>query len=841
LTTLNSLAGLYVSQDRYSEAEPLYRQALQASREVLGVRHPDTIEIINDLAYLYQMQGRSGEAEPMYREALQASREVLGPRHPTTLGILSNLAAHYKEEGHYAEADPLLLEALQASREVLGSRHPQTLSTLSNLAFVYQVQGRRGEAEPLYQEALKTSREVLGSRHPQTLIALNNLASLYLAQGRYSEAEPLFQEALQASREALGPRHSSTLISIDNLATLYRAQARFSEAEPLARDALRESREVLGSRHPNTLISLSNLAALCKDQGRYGEAEPLYQDALQAMREVLGPGHPDTLTTALDMVGLLVNSSRSDEAVRMLQHTEPHLLGWIGQELSSTEAGAVRRLVSSQATFQNLVFTLATMQGGSDARRLAGTVMLRFKLLQGEEEAYLARLVRRSQDPRVRALADVVAKLRSTLAGAARGAPGTFDKALQALEAKRLALGEVSRDYKDHLRVLTANLDDLRAMLPAGAVLVEFRQFRPVDFRAGKSGAPRFAALLLAGSDEPVVVDLGPVSELGQPTAELTDAAAAALYQQLFASFEEKLAAATTVYLAPDGILNLVPFARLKLADGRYWGERQQLRLLQSGRDLLRPDPDKPVRGLLALGGIDFGAMPERGKPGSDVVAVIESTRKNALTRAAGTLHDGFKLLPASGDEAKEVREWYRRLRKDEPADVWVGADANKVRLMALKSPPRVLHLATNGFYLPSDVREPMLLSGVALAGANRELEGRGANGILFALEAQGLNLDGSELVVLSACGTAQGSLDYSEGVYGLVRALRIAGARNVLVTLWPLNDGEARDFMIKFYKTWLSQARSDPAKALREIQLSYLKDDKLNDPRIWAPYILIE
>jgi CHAT domain-containing protein len=95
--------------------------------------------------------------------------------------------------------------------------------------------------------------------------------------------------------------------------------------------------------------------------------------------------------------------------------------------------------------------------------------------------------------------------------------------------------------------------------------------------------------------------------------------------------------------------------------------------------------------------------------------------------------------------------------------------------------------------------------------------------------------------VVLSACNTAQGNVDYSEGIYGLVRALRLAGARNVLVTLWPVNDGEARDFMVAFYKNWLTQTHSDPAKALRDTQLSYLEKDKLRDPRVWAPYILIE
>lgn len=101
----------------------------------------------------------------------------------------------------------------------------------------------------------------------------------------------------------------------------------------------------------------------------------------------------------------------------------------------------------------------------------------------------------------------------------------------------------------------------------------------------------------------------------------------------------------------------------------------------------------------------------------------------------------------------------------------------------------------------------------------------------------------GQELV-LSACDTARGRLDYAEGVYGLMRAFRTAGARNFLVTLWPLNDGEARDLMGAFYRTWLTQAgRSDPAKALREIRLTYLNnpDPRLRDPRVWAPYVLIE
>src|SRR5262249_31174818 len=161
------------------------------------------------------------------------------------------------------------------------------------------------------------------------------------------------------------------------------------------------------------------------------EAEPLYREALQTSREVevLGPRHPQTLVMQLNMVALLVNLDRRGEAVRMLQQMEPNLLGWIGQELYSTGAGTVRRqLVSSQAKFQDVVLSLTREEGSSDARRLAGTMMLHFKLLQGEEEAYLAHLTRRSQDPRVRMLADEVGELRATVAGVARAEPGVFDK-----------------------------------------------------------------------------------------------------------------------------------------------------------------------------------------------------------------------------------------------------------------------------------------------------------------------------------------------------------------------------------------------------------------------------
>ncbi len=144
--------------------------------------------------------------------------------------------------------------------------------------------------------------------------------------------------------------------------------------------------------------------------------------------------------------------------------------------------------------------------------------------------------------------------------------------------------------------------------------------------------------------------------------------------------------------------------------------------------------------------------------------------------------------------------------------------------------------------------QEPLLLSGLALAGANRGLQGlvddKGDDGLLYSLEVLGLNLQGTQLVSLSACDTGKGVIDYSEGVYGLVRAFRIAGAQSVLMTLRPVNDEESKDFMVKFYEIWLSSKDvPEPSEALHRTRLYFInhpEEKRYRDPRVWSPYVMV-
>ena len=836
--TLNQRVVQAYQAGRVSDAVPLAQQAVALAKSSFGPRDPRTLTSMNNLAEVLQDQGRFGEAEPLLRETLQLRREVLGPRHPDTLTSTNNLALVLADQGRYGEAEPLYRETLRLYREVLGPRHPNTLTSMNNLAAVLEDQGRYGEAEALYRETLQLRREVLGPRHPDTLTSINNLAFVLEDVGRYAEAEPLHRETLQLSREVLGPHHPNTLTSMNNLAAVLEDQGRYDEAEPLYRDTLQLRREVLGPRHPDTLTSMNNLAAVLRDQGRYGEAEPLYRGALDGSRDTLGPAHPATLLIQLNLVVDLAAKGRVADAAALQRQMEPQVLTWLGAELYTTEAAPVRRhLVASQSTYQDVALSLAMLPGaGADAGELAASALLRFKGLAVEEEAYLARLMRRGQNPRIRAVATEVRQLHQDLARVFQGGgSGQAVKDLSAqLDARELELGRISRDYAPYLQVRSASLQDLRASLTPDSALLELRAYQPADFKSGQLGPWRWAGVLIPADGEIEVRDLGAATDTAALVQAMRDllrrpaeAAAATLYRQLLAPFAARLAQVQRLYVGPDELLYLVPFGLLRDATGARVLDSLDLRLVQTGRDLLRPPADHPAKGLVAVGGIDFDATATQ-PPAAALPAAPQDTAQlsRSRTAAADTFGGGFPALTRSKQEVEAIGAQYSLGRHDEPVAIVEGARPTKSWLLALP-PPRVLHLATHGFYLapnePAD--QPMLLAGVALAGANHSLQHDGEDGILYALEAEDLNLDGTELVVLSACDTALGQIDYGEGVSGLVRALRTAGARKVLVTLRPVDDLGAEQFMQRFYFYWLRQPRSDPAAALRDAQREAAKE----------------
>jgi CHAT domain-containing protein len=225
---------------------------------------------------------------------------------------------------------------------------------------------------------------------------------------------------------------------------------------------------------------------------------------------------------------------------------------------------------------------------------------------------------------------------------------------------------------------------------------------------------------------------------------------------------------------------------------------------------------------------------------------------------AEGTRMPGFpelKDLPGTKTESDSIKKiLHTQLWK---VSDHLQKDASEKAIKKVSS-PQVLHIATHGFFL-KDVKDsmgkvygiesaiakenPLLRSGVILAGAaamakERFVSVEKEDGILTAYEAAGLDLSGTDLVVLSACETGLGEMLNGQGVYGLQRAFFVAGARSLIMSLWKVDDKATQELMVAFYREWLADPKAGKQKALKAAQLT-LKA-KYSSPYYWGAFVVL-
>jgi tetratricopeptide (TPR) repeat protein len=262
----HSLASMFLDQDRYLEAEAMYKRVLAGYEKQLGFEHEIILDIVNDLGVLYCYQGRLVEGEAMYKRALAGSDTAVGFEYTSTLDAYNNLGTLYREQGRLVEAEAMFERALVGKEKVLGPTHTSILRTVSNLGCLYRDQRRTVEAEAMYERALTGQEEALGLTHMSTLDTVHNLGNLYADQGRLVEAKAMYERALVGTEKALGPEHRSTLETVNDLGDLYRDQGKLADAEAMYKRALAGRKKTLGPDHTATVKTAGNLADLYQRQ-----------------------------------------------------------------------------------------------------------------------------------------------------------------------------------------------------------------------------------------------------------------------------------------------------------------------------------------------------------------------------------------------------------------------------------------------------------------------------------------------------------------------------------------------------------------------------------------------
>jgi CHAT domain-containing protein/tetratricopeptide (TPR) repeat protein len=693
-------------------------------------------------------------------------------------------------------------------------------------------------ARPCYERALAIREQALGPHHPDTAQSLNNLGFLHKAMGDLAGARPYYERALAIRAQALGPQHPGTARSLNNLGSLYVALGQLTMAlEHMQRAAPIDDRMIgqvfsigsdrqrlafLGSIQGNADAFLSLVLryfaqdpdAVCSALDLVLRRKGIAAEALAAQRDaVLGGRYPELQPQLRQWTALRLQIAQTELAGPGQEEPARH-------QRQLTEWKAQKESLEAQLARQIPELNLEEKLRQADRRAVA---------LSLEAGACLVEFVRFQEF-------DFHAVARQM-------SPTRWEPPQLWLPARYLAF------------VLPAEEPDHVQMIDLGPAEEIDRLI--ADFRAGVAVGPDKRSTLLRKPAPPP-------AQPGKLDPGLS------LRQAVFDRLTEAFGKRSRLYLCPDGNVARVPFEVLPAAEGGRLLDHYDISYLTTGRDVPRfgaaatGQPAAP----LVVGSPEFD-LGKKSLWGRLLGAGTRSADPAQQDRASGVWRDRrgkYRFEPLEG-----TRREAATISKALGADAWLDGQALEGRLKQQCRSPRILHLSTHGFFFdnrPEDPNQaadrsgflggwfgeagrlagplpenPMLRSGLALAGANTWLDGgtpppEAENGLLTAEDVTGLDLLATDLAVLSACDTGLGEVHHGEGVFGLQRAFVIAGAKTLVMSLWKVNDEATRLLMETFYE--FLGAGKPRAAALHEAQQVVRAKREYHDPYYWGAFVCL-
>jgi CHAT domain-containing protein len=877
--TLRTVAAQRAERDDFAGAATLLQQALTLTEGARGPEDREVADVAAQLADVYLDRRDTARAEPLYQRALAIMDHILGREHPAPAFVRSRLARLYQLTGERLKAEALIREGLEVIEHTLGTDHVLFVRSLTTLQGLRENAGDYEQAGEILRRQLAILEKIGYADSILYAQVLSSLGGVYNMQ-HDARAEDELQRSLTLCETLRGHDANANCMAnpLVNLGVFARDRRDYTTAEAYYRRAFAIREPIVGADNPDLIPLLNNLANVYHAVGDDARALETHFHALRIEEHALGPYHRYAMLSIGNIA--IINAAAGNVATAIAFQRRMDAI--IEKQLTLNMAvGSERQKLAfvrgvSERTDRTISLHLHDAPDNPDAGALAALVVLQRKgrVLDAMTDM-LAAARQRITDPRDQALLDQLNTTTAHLARFALNAPeGTTPEARQTqikeLEGQKERLeGEIgARDAEFRAQTQPVTLQAVQAAIPADAALLEFAVFRPFDPKADQNneayGPPRYAAYVVRKDAAPRGVDLGPAQAIDEAIAVLREALrdparrdlrrrARALDEQVVGPLQVAIGNARRLLISPDGDLNLVPFDALIDAQGRYLVERYAITYLTSGRDLLRMQVARASRSApVVVADPLFGEPgPAGSTPASGAHASARAARRSSTTGDdLSAMY--FAPLAATAAEGRAIKGLFPE------ATLFTGRRATKAALRRAEA-PRMLHIASHGFFLrdatgdmsPSSsaasiggtrgmratvkVENPLLRSGLALAGANLTRDPND-DGILTALEASGLNLWGTKLVTLSACDTGVGEVRNGEGVYGLRRAFVLAGAETLVMSLWPVSDYMTREMMTAYY-TGL-RAGLGRGDALRHAKLAMLKRQGRRHPFYWASFI---
>jgi CHAT domain-containing protein/tetratricopeptide (TPR) repeat protein len=788
--------------------------------------HPgNTVEVCDALEKLIglQLDARLVTDETMTLVKREVAAAEAGPgthstQYAAAVGELAEVLIFFDRPG---EARPYAEKSLDLGAQIFPdtSDYADAAETLGS---VCDALGDYACSLRAYRTAVATNRKVKSDDPFELVGSLSNLASALDRVGDHKSSIAALEEAVAiAYQKAPDDPHLS--IIENNLGSSYSQDGQFDKAIPHLFKSIELSRKLYGEDAPLVTDTEANLAALYGRSGQFDLSWKYYDKVLTHTKKsgMAAAQMHSTYARSLASGGSLAPAVQQGLIASKLGR-ENFVLG--ARTLPERQALAFDKL---RAKGLDLAISVSVKHPEMASAEMYQEI-IRSRALVAEEMARRQKNLNRNNDTELTRLLKDLDQARTALLALEQSSknkdatPEAIDQATDKMERAEAAVAQKSAAFRSDERVTSVDLEDVRRNAPKDSVLISYMRYgrssvEAIDPLGGKTTS--YAAIVFhPDSGKLRIFDLGDASGIdplvesarktvdtemrsgdlgGKRNERAFREAAGALRAKVWDPLRTEFGAAKLLLVVPDGELNLIPFAAFPEGDGYWLDHGTVIHTLSSERDLIPDEGSTTKSGLVAIGNPAFNVAADAGRDQVATDTAPNTTRSATLTCEEFKQVE-FNALPESAVEVRDISSQWQAANQTGTAAQLLGIDATRDGFLREAVHVRVLHVATHAFLLSQSCGDgnPLLHSGLVFAGANTQRE----SSILTAQQIASMDLEGVSWAVLSACNTGAGELHDGEGVLGLQRAFRVAGARSVIMTLWPVDDSMSQRYMHELY-----------------------------------------